>query len=144
MNYDYDRIFEQDINRKFFYTDWPGKKIVDGKINLSNAIGRMSKDEYYTFVTYQEGEILPKEYLPLNELESNNGILFATLNPNIRFNYICRNGGIQSVSQLPTLDPRNPKYLLGPGPDIIFLDQLIMEQYNEYIKIQESSIGRAR
>lgn len=30
---DYDKIFEKDLDRKFFYTDYPGKKIVVGKIS---------------------------------------------------------------------------------------------------------------
>ena len=142
---DYDKLFELDIERKFFYTDYPGRKMVDGKISLNNAIARLSKNEYYTFVTYQEGDILPKEYIPLNGLESNSGTLFATLNPDIRYvNNICRNGGIQQISRLPDLEPGNPRYLLGPGPDIITLQDMIMAQYDAYIKTQESSIGRVR
>ena len=142
---DYDKIFEQNIDRKFFYTDYRGKKMVVGKISLTNAMARLSKDEYYTLVTYQEGEELPEEYIPLNGLESNNGTLFATYNPDVRYlNYICRDGGIQIISRLPDLKPGNPRYLLGPGPETITLEDLIMEQYNEYIQTQESSIGRGR
>ena len=46
-----------------------GRKMVDGKISLNNAIARLSKNEYYTFVTYQEGDILPKEYIPYEKLD---------------------------------------------------------------------------
>lgn len=142
---DYDEIFEQDIEHKFFYTDYPGNKMVVGKISLNNAIARMNKGEYYTFVTYQKGETLPKEYIPLNGLESNDETLFATFNPNIRYMYdICMNGGIQRISRLPDLEPGNPRYLLGIGPKEISLNELIMEQYNAYMKTQESSIGRTR
>ncbi len=28
---DYDKIFEKDLDRKFFYTDYPGKKLLLGK-----------------------------------------------------------------------------------------------------------------
>ena len=34
---DYDKIFEQDIDRNFFYTNYPGKKLMAGKISLENA-----------------------------------------------------------------------------------------------------------
>ena len=142
---DYDKVFEQNIDRKFFYTDYPGRKMMVGKISLKNAIARLSKDEYYTLVTYQEGEQLPKEYIPLNGLDSQDGTLFATVNPDIRYiQDICRNGGIQRISRLPELEPGNPRYLLGPGPDIITLKEIIMEQYNEYMKTQESSVRRGR
>lgn len=142
---DYDEIFENDINRKFFYTDYPGNKMVVGKISLNNAIARLDKNEYYTFVTYQEGEILPKEYIPLNGLESNDGTLFATLNPKIRYIYdICMNGGIQRISRLMDSETGSPRYMLGPGPNEISLDELIISQYNEYIKTQESGVSKGR
>lgn len=140
----YDEIFEQNIEQEFFYTGYPGKKIVDGKISLNNAVARFSKEEYYTLVTYKEGDTLPEEYIPLSGLESNCGTLFATLNPNVHYmNYICRNGGIQSISRLSDLESGNPRYLLGPGPDTVTLKDLVMEQYDTYIKTQESSKGRA-
>ena len=142
---DYDKIFEQNIDRKFFYTDYPGKKMMVGKISLNHAIARLSKGEYYTLVTYQEGEKLPKEYIPLNGLTSEDGTLFATFNPGIRYLHnICVNGGIQMISRLPDSKTGSPRYLLGPGPEIVTLEDLIMEQYNEYIQTQESSIGRGR
>ena len=142
---DYDKLFELDIERNFFYTDYPGRKMIDGKISLNNAIARLSKNEYYTFVTYQEGDALPKEYIPLNGLESNDGTLFATLNPDIRYvNNICRNGEIQQISRLPDLEPGNPRYLLGPGPDILTLQDMIMIQYEAYIKAQEETTGKTR
>ena len=42
---DYDKVFEQNIDRKFFYTDYPGRKMMVGKISLKNAIARLSKDD---------------------------------------------------------------------------------------------------
>ena len=144
---DYDRIFEIDLDRKFFYTDYPGKKMMVGRISLKNAIARLSKNEYYTLVTYTEGEELPEQYIPLSGFTSDDGTLFATLNPNIeRINYICKNGGIQLVSRLLDLSPGNPNYLLGPGPDTVSLSDLVMEQYNKYneSKAQKNSSTRGR
>ena len=129
---DYDKIFEENINKKFFYTDYPGNKMVVGKISLNNAIARLDKNEYYILVTYNEGETLPEQYIPLTELKSEDGTLFASLNPNIYIHNICNNSGIQKVSRLPNLDSGSPNYLLGPGPETVSLDDLIMEQYNKY------------
>ena len=101
---DYDRIFENDLEREFFYTDYPGAKMVVGKISLENAVARLSKNEFYILVTYNEGEILPEQYVAMSELKSNDGTLFATINPNRRFHYICKNNGIQMISRLPDLE----------------------------------------
>ena len=143
---DYDRIFEIDLDRKFFYTDYPGKKMMVGRISLKNAIARLSKNEYYTLVTYTEGEELPEQYIPLSGFTSDDGTLFATINPNTRFSDICRNGGIQRISRLFDLSPGNPNYLLGPGPDTVSLSDLVMEQYNKYNqeKTQINSSARGR
>ena len=141
---DYDKIFEQDIERKFFYTDYPGKKIVAGKISLENAIARLSKDEYYTLVTYCEGDMLPEQYLPLSNLASDDGTLFATLNPNERFFDMCRNGGIQRITRMNDLSSGSPNYLLGPGPDTVSLEELVMEQYNKYMASKDSSVKMGR
>lgn len=137
---DYDRIFEQNIDMKFFYTDYPGKKIVDGRISLENAIARLSKDEYYTLVTYCEGDVLPEQYLPISTLTSDDGTLFATLNPDTFFYDICRNGGIQRISRMNDLSSGSPNYLLGPGPDTISLEEMVMEQYGKYKESKESSV----
>ena len=142
---DYDKIFERDINTDFFYSNYSGRKMVVGKINLNNAIARLSKNEFYTLVTYNEGEVLPEQYIPLNNLTSDDGTLFATLNPNIRYiNYICMNGGIQQISVLPQLNSGGPRYLLGPGPDIVTLEELIMSQYNKYMEEKVSSSRKGR
>ena len=148
---DYDKIFEKDIEKNLFYSKESGKKLMVGRISLSNAIARLSKDEYYTLVTYYEGDILPKEYIPLKNLKSEDGTLFATLNPNTRYLYnICRNGGIQSISRLPDLISGSPRYLLGPGSippkesDVVQLEDLIMEQYNAYINSKTSSQRKGR
>lgn len=122
--------------------------MVVGKINLRNAIARLSKDEYYILVTYNEGEQLPEQYIPLNELTSDDDTLFATVNPNNRFNYICKNSSIQMISRLPDLSSGSPNYLLRPGPDEVSLEDLVIEQYNEYNKsqtqIQTDSARRGR
>lgn len=142
---DYDKIFENDLDRKFFYTDYPGEKMVVGKISLSNAIARLSKNEHYTLVTYYEGDVLPEQYIPLDQLTSNDSTLFATLNPNMHLWYICKeDGGIQRISRLPDLSSGSPNYLLGPGPDTVSLEDLVMKQYNEYIKTQTSSTKKGR
>ena len=130
---DYDKIFEEDLNRNFFYTDYPGKKIMDGKISLENAKARLNQDEYYILVTYNEGDVLPKEYISLASLNSEDGTLFATPSQDINFYYMCdENGGIQRISRLHDLDSGSPNYLLGPGPDEIALEDLVMKQYEYY------------
>lgn len=141
---DYDKVFANDLDKEFFHTGYPGKKIVNGKISLNNAKARLSKNEYYTLVTYHDGEILPEEYMPLTTLLSDDGTLFATLNPATQFFDICMNGGIQRISRLPDLNPGNPRYLLGPGPEVITLEDMVMGQYNEYLKSQTSSVRNGR
>ena len=129
---DYDKVFENDIERKFFFTDYPGDKMMVGKISLDNAKARMGKNEYYTFVTYTYGEELPERYVPLEGLQSNDGTLFATLNPDYHIWNICRDGGIQRISRLTDLSNGSPNYLLGPGPNEIALFDIILEQYQAY------------
>ena len=128
----YDDFFKEDINRKFFFSDYPGKKMVDGVISLKNAKERLNMNEYYTLVTYNDGEELPEQYRPLNNLKSDDGTLFATINSNIRLDDLCRNGSIQMISRLPDLESGSPNYMLGPGPEKVSLEELIMEQYNKY------------
>lgn len=125
----YDKIFEKDINKNFFYNapDYVGKKLVVGSINLSNAIERIKKDEYYTLVTYIDGEKLPDQYVPLDE-SLENGDLLATANPKLNFQDICRNGGIQRITKLSNGD----EFLLGPGPDTFSLSALVKGQVNEF------------
>lgn len=141
---DYDKIFENDIERKLLYTDYRGAKMMVGKISLENAVARLSKNEFYTLVTYNEGEILPEQYIAMSELKSDDGTLFATINPNRHFHYICKNGRIQMISRLPDLEKSGPRYLLGPGPDTVELVDLINEQYNEYLNQQTVSDPRRR
>ena len=146
MNYekipyiDYDKIFKDDLEKKFFYTDYRGTKMVVGQISLSNAVARLNKNEYYTFVTYYEGEILPEQYIPLEGLTNEDGILFATLNyNNYQMNNICIDGGIQMISRTRDSESNSPRYLLGPGPDILNLEYLIKQQYSQYLKSQTFS-----
>ena len=139
---DYDKIFENDIDRSFFYTDYPGKKLVAGKISLDNALARLSKNEHYVLVTYQVGDELPEDYVPLPSLKSEDGTLFATVNSNTLFWNLCKDGGIQRVSRMPLDQDGSPNYLLGPGPATVTLDNLITEQYEELTKGNASSSRR--
>lgn len=134
---DFDELYNDDVNRKWFYSDYQGNKLVVGKISLNNAIARLNLNEYYTLVTYHEGDVLPEQYIPLDSLTSNDNTLFATVNPSITLWDICRNGGIQRITQLPDYKEEGPRYLLGPGPDIVLHSDLVMAQYEKYIKTQE-------
>ena len=134
----YDTFFSQDINRKLFYSDYSGKKMIVGVISLKNAISRLKMQEYYILVTYVEGEKLPDEYIPLNQITSDDGVLYATISPKIQLSSICRNGGIQLISRLPDLDSGSPNYLLGPGPETISQEELVMDQYNKLKNNQET------
>ena len=137
MNYiNYDEVFKEDVTKKFFYSDYPGNKIVVGTISLRNAIARLNRDEYYTLVTYRDGDKLPAQYIPLNSFESNDGTLFATYNPDNRFSDICVNEGIQRISRLSDSELGSPVYLLGPGPNEIVMSDIINEQFIEYMESQ--------
>lgn len=126
---DYDKIYEGDISRKWFFSDYPGNKLVVGKISLENAKARMSNGEYYALVTYNEGETLPEQYVPYEGLTSDDGTLFATISPEININYICINSKIQMVTRLER-PGESIRFLLGPGPEKVYLDDLIQEQYD--------------
>ncbi len=140
MYYNYDKIFQKDSKHKFFYSDYRGSKLIDGKVNLANAKERKELDEYYALVSYKEGEELPKEYRQLTGLASEDGELFATINlqETPRMDYICRDGGIQLISRLNDAALGNSRYLLGPGDDTVELLDLVMEQYDGYIKDKNS------
>lgn len=140
MYYDYDKILKDNVNRKFFYSDYAGPKLVNGKADLENVKKRKELDEYYTLVTYREGDLLPEEYRALTVLKSEDNELFATINPQTapRMNYICGDGGIQIISRLNDAAPGNSRYLLGPGPDTVELLDLVMEQYDGYMKEKNS------
>ena len=53
MYYNYDETFKSDSKRKYFYSDYVGPKLVNGKVNLENAKEREELGEYYVLVTYQ-------------------------------------------------------------------------------------------
>ena len=128
---DYDKYFGDDLDRNTLYTNYPGNKLMVGKISLDNAMKRMSKKEYYALVTYMDGEKLPEQYVPFGEVESEDGTLFATINPDVvSIDDICQGSNIQMVSQLGAKS-MNPEYLLGPGPDTVFLYNLAKEQYDK-------------
>ena len=139
---DYNSIFDKNIDQKFFYSDYPGSKLMVGNVSLKNAQARLDKSEYYVLVTYKDGEKLPQQYRPLDGLTSEDGTLFATVSNDVYTPYICRNGGIQLASRLPGYG-NSAEYLLGPGPETVLLDDLIEEQYEEYKKQHgESRSGR--
>ena len=128
----FNNIFKDDVNAEFFYSNYPGNKMVTGTIDLEYAIERLKKKEFYTLVTYKEGDELPEEYVPI-KMADNNGTLFATINPNILMQYICKNGGIQRASLI-SRPNANPVYLLGPGDDTISLFEIVNREYDNYIK----------
>ena len=130
----FDNVFKDDITRKFFFTDYPGNKLMVGRISLEYAMERLKKQEYYTLITYKEGEELPSEYVPLASYKSEDGTLFATVNPNILITNICNNGGIQRISRIDRPGSVNPEYLLGPGPDTITTLDLVDQEYKEYLE----------
>lgn len=125
---DYDKVFENDVERDFFYNapGYRGNKLVVGVIGLENAIERLKKDEYYLLVKYNEGDILPKEYIE-NAGAGKDGTLFASVNPKVYLTDICKDGGIQRISSLD-----KEEYLLGPGPDTFSMSDLIKESINQY------------
>jgi len=130
---DYDKIFETDINKKFFFTDYPGDKLMVGKISLENATARLGNHEYYAFVTYRQGQKLPEQYVPLGQFGDDSGTLYATINPNLNLPYICENGGIQRLSRLPNTSNGSPNYLLGPGPEKISLETIVGGLHQKFV-----------
>ena len=138
---DYDRIFNEDVDKEFFYNKpgYTGTKLVVGKISLENALHRLNKNEYYTLVTYDEGMELPSEYVPIDE-EIRGDLLLATFDPKLQMQNVCQNGGIQMASKL-----RDDEYLLGPGPDTFVVSKAVKEQVEEYKQMdEEMSTGRSR
>ena len=130
----YNRIFDEKPDMEFFYNapGYRGNKMVVGRVSLENALARLDKDEFYTLVTYKDGQELPKQYKNVL-LESNDDTLFATYNPDEeRVNYICQNGGIQMISRLPD-NEKGARFLLGPGPDEVSLNDLVITEYDKYI-----------
>lgn len=136
---DYDKIFNQDVNIKYFYNadSYNGAKLVEGKISLKNALERLKLGEYYTLVTYEEGETLPEAYVQVN-VETGNSKLLATVNPKLRFNFICMDGGIQMISKL-----SDDVYLLGPGPEKYSMSSKLNEQINFYLSNLEESNNKS-
>ena len=74
-------------------------------------------------------------------LTSEDGELFATINLENapRMHYICKYSSIQMISRLNDAAPGNSRYLLGPGPDTVELLDLVMEQYDGYMKEKNSA-----
>lgn len=137
---DYDLDFSGNIGKKFFFTDYPGNKLMVGKISLKNAIARLAKNEYYVLVTYSKGESLPEEYVPYDGITSDDGTLFATVSPKIMINYIYRNDAIQLISSSRGSENSGPRYLSGEELDEVQLYDLVDEQYAATIGNHRMSI----
>lgn len=131
----YDKVFEKDSNKESLYSpqDYPGNKLMVGYISLSNAMSRLQEGEFYTVVTYIDGEQLPKEYISLND-RLDNGCLVATVRPEIRLDYICDGvGSIQGISKM-----QDSECLRGPGNETFNLMELVENNINE-LKQKEMS-----
>ncbi len=132
---DYDEVFNNNSDYNYFYNapGYEGKKLVVGRVSLNNAKERLKKGEVYTVVKYHEGDELPEEYMPLPDgYVEGEETLLATINPNVRFNYMCANGGIQMISRIHDNEEGFPTWLLGPGPDTISLNDLVESQLVDY------------
>ena len=142
----YNEIFAKDINSEFFYNKegYPKKLLVNGYLDLDKAIKRLEKGEYYVLVGYHEGEKLPDCYLPLpNELidfELPEGTSLAIFNANEMVFAFCKNNSIQLISRLPD-SAKGASYMLGPGPDEMYLEDLVSEQLQNY---KEKYCSRSR
>ena len=151
----YNKIYDSNPEIKHFYNNrgYEGKKLVAGTISLKNALVRMKEpfEEYYVLVTYKEGEQLPEGYIPISEYKSDNGTLFATINPDpfkLRIDDICNYNNPSSIQRITRMDmgkrdwihgdPNElisiPDYLLGPGPNTVRLIDLIDSEYFAYCK----------
>ena len=126
--WDYDKMFEKDIDYNFFYNapGYRGNKLVVGVISLENAKKRLEKNEYYLLVKYKRGDEIPEDYAK-NVGEAADGTLFASVHPKINLDDICVKGGIQRIS---SLDHQN--YLIGPGPDTFNIVDLVLKKIDEY------------
>lgn len=141
---DYDKIFVQDINKEFYFDKegYPQNKMMVGTISYENAKARLSKGEYYILVKIHEGDVLPNEYVFLKDVDSIDDTFFATINPNLTMDGICKDAGsIQLISRInDTVE--GPCYLLGPGPDKVEVSQLINEQLEAYRKSVDKGVTR--
>ena len=142
----YNEVFEGDINKKLFFNQegYPQKLLINGYISLDNAIKRLNNGEYYVLVGYHTGENLPECYLPVPsekiDFELPDGLSFASFNPDELVYAFCDNSSIQLISKLPNM-LRGAKYMLGPGPDEIYLEDLVSEQLQNY---KEKYCSRSR
>lgn len=123
---------------KPFYDFQNSRKIlINGYNRLNNAMFRKTKGEYYILVRYQEGEVLPKEYVPINdEILEYFGFdkqeRFATINPEICFTTLINDSRIKRITRLDGLDDKNVQYIIGKGPEVISTLDLIYEQLEKY------------
>lgn len=125
-------------NTKLFYDFQNARKVlINGYNLLNNAMLRQTKGEYYILVKYQEGETLPKEYVPIDdEILEYFGFdkqeRFATVNPEIYFTTLINDSRIKRITRLDGLDDKNVQYLIGKGPEVISTLDLIYEQLEKY------------
>lgn len=95
-----------------------------GFIDLDLAKIRLEKGEYYTLVTYKNGQELPECYKNLDALDEET--LLATVKPSQRITGISLNGDIQSATKVNS-DEFDASYVLGPGPNTVQLSSLVEE-----------------
>ena len=136
----YNEIFEDNVLKDFYYNadNYPKKILVDGFIDLDKAKKRLEKGEYYILVLYQNGEELPKEYIPvpnqMGNIEMESDKKFATVNPDEVLNAYCVDNSIQRITNLQN-SIAGARYLLGAGPEEISLPYLLQNQIDSYKKM---------
>ena len=69
---DYDQVFSDDLDKKFFYTDYPGTKMVVGKISLEKGgviVELTNKRAIDMCLKYLQGTKINKKVINIYELE---------------------------------------------------------------------------
>lgn len=117
-------IFKDNPSREILFnkSNYPKGILMCGFIDLDLAKVRLEKGEYYTLVTYKNGQELPDCYRSLDALDDET--LLASVKPSQYISGINLNGSIQMVTQL-NFDEHDACYLLGPGPNTVQLLDLI-------------------
>ncbi len=131
MNYDLE--FEEDIHKEFIYNkpEYQFRKLVNGYISLEKAKQRLSKDEFYVLVIYQDGEELPKEYVPISKDLDNEQDHFATVNDELIFDVLI-NPGIQKITKASKPSDSFAAYFKNPNSEIFLVSDLLEEQLSAY------------
>lgn len=67
----------------------------------------------------------------LQDSQIEEGKLLATVAPNVRCDFICRDGGIQLIHKIPVGESEfanDSRYILGPGPADVLMSELAADQ----------------